>query len=742
MNARLIAGLLFVSLLLGAVAAPAAQPLAPEAAAQIEALLAEKASRSPVQRKIGSQLLYAARMARGEPAARGVPYLRTALEYDAGGRVAIDVRGDVHDDLLEALEALGGSVVDVQPTRGTLRAWLALERVEDLAEHDAVRSVQPAGRAYIRKIDTSEGDAAHRADELRTAFGVDGTGVAIGVLSDGVDSIASLEASGDVSPVDVLTGQAGSGDEGSAMLEIVHDLAPGATLLFATAFTSQSSFAQNILDLRTSGADIIVDDVGYFAEAAFQDDDVASAVDSVVADGALYFTSAGNSGNLNDGTAGIWEGDFAASGEIISGAEMHDFGGGAVTNVITKPTSSVYTLHWSDPKPHSANDYDLFLLNKSGKVIFAASTDIQDGNDAPFEIMGGAPNDTGNQLVIARKPGSAARMLSLSANRGELQIATHGQISGHPGARGAVAVAAVDVRDASGPGSTFDGTEDVQTYSSDGPRQVFFRTGGVAITPGDFSSSGGEIRAKPDLAAADCVSTATPGFSTFCGTSAAAPHAAALGALLWELAVGAGAVPGDLVEALTTTAFDIEAPGVDLDSGAGLVTGFAAASALAASCNDGIDNDGDGLVDFAGTDPGCVSADDASERDAALPCDDGIDNDGDGLTDHRADASGDPGCRLPAWPREDPQCQDGVDNDGAFGTDFDGGESVLGAGAGDPDGADPDCTFAWQDLEAKRSRCGVGPELTAVLLALTPLRRRKRSGIRQQRRPGFRRFIP
>jgi hypothetical protein len=704
-----------------------AQALPDAAVAQIEALLADKAARSPVQRRVGSQLLYEARMRRGEPAAPGVPILRTTVELDAGGRALVDVRAQVDDVLLARVDELGGSLVFVHGARGSFRAWLPLDQVEALAESSSVHEVRPAGRAFTRKLDTSEGDVAHRADQLRTTFGIDGTGVSVGVLSDGVDSLASLQATGDLPAlVTVLPGQAGKGDEGSAMLEIVHDLAPGAALLFATAFNGQASFAQNILDLRSAGADIIVDDVGYFAEAVFQDDDVAAAVDGVVEDGALYFSSAGNSGNLSDGTSGVWQGDFAASGQLISGAEMHDFGGGATSNALVEASPSVYTLHWSDPKPLSANDYDLFLLNKPGTVIFAASTDVQDGNDAPFEVMGARPNDRGNRLVIARNSGAAGRMLHLSVNRGELTLGTNGQISGHPGARGAVAVAAVDVRDANGTGGAFDGTEDVQTYTSDGPRQVFFEADGVAITPGDLSSSGGEVRPKPELAAADCVSTSAPGFSTFCGTSAAAPHAAALSALLWDLAAGSGAVPGDLLAALTGSAFDIEAAGFDVDSGAGLVTGFAAASALSASCSDGLDNDGDGAGDFAGKDPGCYFAEDPSERSPLLPCDDGLDNDGDGRIDFRADASGDLGCKGPSWGQEDPECQDGQNNDGAVGTDFDGGESVLGVGAADPDGADADCRTSWDNREASGSRCGIGFELVPFLLLMAPLLRRRR----------------
>src|SRR5207247_5878285 len=158
----------------------------------------------------------------------------------------------------------------------------------------------------------------------RGAFHVDGTGVKIGVLSDGVTNLAASQARDDLGPVIVLPGQAGSGDEGTAILEIIHDLAPGAQLYFATAFNGIRSFADNIRALRAAGCDIIVDDVFYFVETPFQDGApgptptnggaVIQAVKDVIASGALYFSAAGNSGNLDAGTSGVWEGDFVDGG--------------------------------------------------------------------------------------------------------------------------------------------------------------------------------------------------------------------------------------------------------------------------------------------------------------------------------------------------------------------------------------------------------------------------------------------
>ncbi len=148
-------------------------------------------------------------------------------------------------------------------------------------------------------------------------------------------------------------------------------------------------------------------------------------------------------------------------------------------------------------------------------------------------------------------------------------------------------------------------------------------------------------------------------------------------------------------------------------------------------CDDFIDNDGDGLVDHAGGDPGCDSSWDSTERALGLPCDDGFDGDGDGWTD----APFDPGCRNAASATESPQCQDGVDNEGDGYIDFDGGVSA-GVPGPQQTAPDPQCKVngtlvGWRDQEHVTGKgpvfCGIGPELTPLLGLLGLARGRRRA---------------
>ena len=563
---------------------------------QIEALLSKKAQRTPSQRKVSSQLLDAARETPERPTAGAG---REAGDTDAPpGLVTVDIRADVTPEVLSRIRDLGGMVVNSVPRYRSIRAHLPPTAVEPLAKLDAVRTIRPADKArtrrqtsplppvarstvpdtpVTRKEDTSAGDVAHAASVARRTHSVTGSGIGIGVISNGVRTLADRQASGDLpARVNVLPGQEGIGDEGTAMLEIVHDLAPGAELYFATGFGGQAQMAANIEALCEAGADVIVDDVGYFLDAAFQDDLIAQGVNAATADGCFYFTAAGNDGNLNDGTSGVWEGDYAAGSPLMVEGETagvrHDFGGGLEGNPLSGTGPFGYScpivLQWADPLGASSNDYDLFLVNEDGDVV-GSSTDTQDGAQDPIEsIICGRRPDT---LVVVKVSG-ADRYLRLQALDGRLEIATAGALYGHSAAENAVSVAAVDVRDAAGPGKVFNGTESVTRTNSDGPRRIFFQPDGTAVTAGDFSETGGKLLRKPDLTAASCVSTATPGFSTFCGASAAAPHAAAIAALMLQAAGGPKHVTQQtLLRAISGSALDIEVEGFDRDSGAGIV---------------------------------------------------------------------------------------------------------------------------------------------------------------------------
>ena len=392
---------------------------------QIAAIGREKHSWTPVQRKINSKLLLERKRRLGLPIATGVPEMRSLVDVDAVGGTLVDIKAKVNDALLRRIQELGGQVINSHVRFNAIRALVPLAQLEVLAAEAAVKSIRPADKPMFHKTNTSQGVVAHRADTARTTYGVDGTGVSVGVLSDSVDYLAAVQATGDLpAGVTVLPGQSSSGTgEGTAMLEIVYDIAPGANLYFATANGGEAQFAQNILDLRTAGCKVIVDDVGYFAEPVFQDGIVAQAVETVTAAGAVYFSSAGNSGNLNDGTSGVWEGDYVAIAGTgpLAGMTVHNFGGGVNYDTITAGSPYLYTLQWSDPFGASANDYDLYLLNSARTKIVDSSTDGQNGTQDPFEaIVGSGTTDNSRVLVIVRYSGSA-RYLHLNANRGRSQ---------------------------------------------------------------------------------------------------------------------------------------------------------------------------------------------------------------------------------------------------------------------------------------------------------------------------------
>lgn len=546
---------------------------------QIRALQDDKGRRTPVERKLDSQLLHACRQHRGQIAVPGAEHLRPRLHLRQGDDVLLDLKADVTPELLQEIQRLGGRILNSFKQHSSIRAWLPLTAIEQVAALQGVQKIRPADEAMTHAGSVvSQGDITHRADFARLNYSATGLGVKIGMLSDSVNHLAESQAAGELPPnVTVLPGQAGAGaGEGTAMLEIVHDIAPDADLYFATAFSGAAAFAENIRALYAAGCRIIGDDVTYFGESPFQDGVIAQAVSEVSAGGALFFSAAANSGNVNDGTSSVWEGDFKDGGPATfgRGGRLHDFGGSTFNVLNAGGNTRRLDMFWADPLGKSGNDYDLFVVDTAGNVV-ASSTNIQDGNDDPYETVSTVTE--GQRVVIVKVSGSN-RFLWLSAGRMRLGIATQGTVRGHnaSGATNAFSVAATWVKS---PAVPFTGGADnpVEFFSSGGPRRMFFNPDGSAITPGNFSSTGGVVLQKPDITAADGVTTSVPGFAPFFGTSAAAPHAAAIAGLLWSF--NPTLTPAQIRTLLTSTALDIEAPGVDRDSGAGIIMAPAAIEA-------------------------------------------------------------------------------------------------------------------------------------------------------------------
>jgi hypothetical protein len=601
----------------------AAQPSAADTAAArteagINALQGIKKTLTPAELKQSSQLVVEKRLRADRTLAAELPGYHSGIGVSQSGAVSVDITGAAGTAVSRAVKAAGGTVRDTTPD-GAVRADLPLSAVDAIAARADVTAVAPAAQAMtwnepspqqqlaakaVAAVQVSEGDKAHGADTARTKYGVDGTGIKVCVLSDGVDSLSKSQSAGELPTVDVLSGQAGSGDEGTAMLEIVHDLAPGATLGFATAFGSEAGFAANIRALRATGkCTVIVDDVAYFDESPFQDTQVAQAVNDVTAAGTLYFSSAGNSGNLTDGSSGYYEGDFRASDTALPGVTgtPHDFDPSSATQTsdalspgsLGKPVA----LFWSDPWGKSANDYDLYILDSSGSVV-ASGTNKQTGSQNPYESATVPSTGSGYRVAVVKTSG-ADRFLALNVIRGRFvdsgslkAFSTAGVTSGHSAAAAAFSVAAAPAATAFGraleagdpanptgpyPG-LFTASSKWERFTSDGQRHMFYNADGTALTPGNVSSTGGATRAKPDITAADGVATSVAGFQPFYGTSAAAPHAAAIAALL--LSGKPTATPAEVRTALVSSAIDLGAPGYDPVTGNGVIMADPALAAL------------------------------------------------------------------------------------------------------------------------------------------------------------------
>jgi len=598
--------------------------------------------------------------------------------------VAIDAvtRGDP--------QALKGALVSLgleHPAvfRNDVGGWLPVGAIDTAAARSEVASLR-AGLSRARAVVATQGDFAQDTAGLRAAEpSLTGTGVTVGVLSSSYDCYSvyaadqgmtfngvpdpppggttgyapntfTADAAADVTSgalpagVNVLEEAGASGvspgcvttfgyplqlpytDEGRAMLQIVHVVAPSAGLAFYTAVNSEADFANGILKLASAtssggaGAKVITDDVGYFDEPFFQDGIVAQAIDTVAGQGVAYFSAAGNDGNLAyDNTAP----KFTIAGSGSQAGEMllnFDASGASSAGALTVRVPPLFpgefiaaVLEWDQPYltgayPGNAGSTPGATSQLDLCVSVPAGTGVNTYDYTNFQTATcTGPNATGTdpvQILIIGNPANAAGNttattvsvsvgLANASPPGRIKLAWeddgagstitnfpptgNATIQGHPGAAGAAAVGAALFFETPLCGVT---PARLEPYSSFGGAPILFDTSGNRLaTP--------VVRQKPDFVGPDGTNTTFFGFQfanatppiqdsstvpqcanvaslpNYFGTSAAAPHAAGLAALM--LQANSSITPDDVHTAIRFTAAAMLSSSPDLATGYGFI---------------------------------------------------------------------------------------------------------------------------------------------------------------------------
>jgi subtilisin family serine protease len=512
------------------------------------------------------------------------------LKVDERGGIQtyIHVR-DANQENISKLQSIGVKIEIVNTKYNIIQGWIPFDKVEEAGSLNFIKSITAPSYGKLSAGSViSEGDSVIRSNLERSQLGFDGAGIRVGVISDGIDHISASQASGDI-PANILVGNAGSGDEGTALLEIVHDIAPGAELAFSEGFSTSMAFINSIVFLvNTAKADVIVSDIEFLNEPYFEDGMIAQEADNAVLNGGVVFvSSAGNDADEHYQANYVEASPENQPSGLISEPHFHDFGaaaGGAsdifmqvlVGGAQFAPNNFITViLQWNDPFGSSSSNYDLYLLDDKGNLL-DRSTNPQTGSQDPLEVVSFQNNTSNNIMVnvaINRVSGSS-RTLEMFFN-GAIKVKDFNvptdSIFGHAAARDVIAVGAVPAINDFCQGNAF-GPDQIEDYSSLGPRIIL---------------SEAQPRLKPNIVAPDDIHiTGAGGFGSpdgrggfiLCGTSGSAPHVAGVAALI--LSKNPGLTPDQVRSALENTAVDLGTSGADNTFGFGRVDALAAVQSV------------------------------------------------------------------------------------------------------------------------------------------------------------------
>jgi hypothetical protein len=553
---------------------------------------------------------------------RPTPRVRFPVSSDGAFVTVEAVATEAPSELLEDLRGLG---LEGGAAAGNLVSGrLPIEALRRAAGLSSLRGMTPSlMRTHVGRVD-SEADTSHGVVQVRENRGLDGSGQKVCALSDSYDNNGSAlttasddiesgdlpgtqNPEGNTTPIDVLDDEVtDESDEGRAMLQLIHDIAPGAELGFHTAFKGVGNFAQGIRELAGNGCTVIVDDVGSSIEPFYQDGPISNAVNDVVQnDGVAYFSSAGNDGQNS------YEASFRNSGEagvISSSSTRHDFDPGATVDTEQSITIqaggefTIFTFQWTDPSAivegsdGPDTDLDIALVNAADSIVAQSARDNL-GAGVPVESIE-YTNESGAEetlnLVIEKAAGPDPDEIKYVYFGSDFQIDEFDTLGptvyGHPMAEGAMAVAA----------APFFNTAAYNSNADPATLAPFSSKGGIPIL---FDQSGNRLgtpiqRQKPDVTGTDGIDNTFFGFDlpddffngvdadphpNFFGTSAAAPNVAAIAALIKQ--ARPTMPPTEVYDRLESTAADVidranregefvaVAEGVDPWSGHGFVRG-------------------------------------------------------------------------------------------------------------------------------------------------------------------------